>query len=154
MEKFTNKEEFIAWVKQNRKTPEQRNAELKEYWNTLKPFVTKNDIPQLPRVDEKEWKEFYVPKLIELGAIPKKDLVIGEYYIGDHRCTKIARWNGNTFDYWKWEFFPMEDECNHFEDDDGFALFVPIGIGTKEEFDKYGYDAWLIEKEKKKNENI
>jgi hypothetical protein len=43
----------------------------------------------------------------------------------------------------------MEDECNHFEDDNGFALFVPIGIGTKEEFDKYGYDAWLKEKEKK-----
>ncbi len=154
MEKFNDKEAFKTWVKQNTETKEERYARVKEYWKTRGPFKDKNDIPNLPRVDKKEWEEFYIPKLIELGAIPKKDLVVGEYYIGDHRCTKIARWNGNVFEYWKWEFFPMEDECNHFEDDDGFALFVPIGIGTKEEFDKYGYDAWLVEKEKKKNENI
>jgi hypothetical protein len=36
---------------------------------------------------------YYVPKLIGAGAIPKKDLVDGEYYIGDHRCTHIAKWN-------------------------------------------------------------
>jgi hypothetical protein len=154
MEKFDNKEAFKAWVKRNTETQEERDARIKNYWLTLKPFKDVKDIPTLPRVDEKEWKEFYVPKLIELGAIPKKDLVVGEYYIGDHRCTRIAKWNGNVFEYWKWEFFPMEDECNHFEDDDGFALFVPIGIGTKEDFDKRGYKAWLEEKEKKKNENI
>jgi hypothetical protein len=28
----------------------------------------------------------------------------------------------------------FEDKCNHFEDDDGFALFVPIGIGTEEKY--------------------
>jgi hypothetical protein len=28
----------------------------------------------------------------------------------------------------------FEDTCNHFEDDDGFALFVPIGIGTEEKY--------------------
>jgi len=154
MEKFDNKEAFKAWVKRNTETQEERDARIKNYWLTLQPFKDVKDIPTLPRVDEKEWKEFYVPKLIELGAIPKKDLVVGEYYIGDHRCTTIAKWNGNVFEYWKWEFFPMEDECNHFEDDDGFALFVPIGIGTKEDFDKRGYKAWLEEKEKKKNENI
>ena len=154
MEKFDNKEAFKAWVKRNTETQEERDARIKNYWLTLQPFKDVKDIPTLPRVDEKEWKEFYVPKLIELGAIPKKDLVVGEYYIGDHRCTRIAKWNGNVFEYWKWEFFPIEDECNHFEDDDGFALFVPIGIGTKEDFDKRGYNAWLEEKERKKNENI
>lgn len=152
MEKFKNKEELIAWVKQNKETPEQRRAKLKDYWTNLKPFKDIYDVPDLPKVDEKEWKEFYVPKLIDAGAIPKKDLIVGEYYIGRHRCTNIGKWNGKTFDYWKWEFFPLEDECNHFEDDDGFALFVPIGIGTKEDFDKRGYNAWL--KEKNKNENI
>jgi hypothetical protein len=146
-----NKTERLVLLKPHIKTPDQRNHELKMYWDNLKPFKTHNDVPQLPRVDEKEWKEFYVPKLIELGAIPKKDLVAGEYYIGDHRCTHIAKWNGNNFDYWKWEFFPIKDDCNHFEDDDGFALFVPIGIGTKEEFDKRGYDEWLkTRKEEKK----
>ena len=128
-----------------------REQHLKEVWDNLKPFKNRSDIPTLPVVDKNIWDEYYVPKLIGAGAIPKKDLVDGEYYIGDHRCTHIAKWNKklNVFEYWKWEFFPMNDECNHFEDDDGFALFVPIGIGTKEEFDKYGYDVWLKEKEKK-----
>jgi hypothetical protein len=144
-----NKEDFKTWVKLNTETKEDRAARMKEWWMTLKTFKTPQDVPTLPRVDEKEWNEFYVPKLIEAGAIPKKDLVIGEYYVGNHRCTQIGRWNGNVFEYWKWEFFPMEDECNHFEDDDGFALFVPIGIGTKEEFDKYNYENWKKEKDGK-----
>ena len=152
MAKFENKADLIAWVKQNTETKEERYARIKEYWRTRGPFKDHNDVPDLPRVDKKEGEEFYIPRIIELGGIPKKDLIVGEYYIGDHRCTKIGRWNGTAFEYWKWEFFPIEDECNHFEDDDGFALFVPICIGTKEEFDKRGYDAWL--KEKKKNENI
>jgi hypothetical protein len=128
-----------------------REQHLKEVWDNLKPFKNRSDIPTLPVVDKNIWDEYYVPKLIGAGAIPKKDLVDGEYYIGDHRCTHIAKWNKelNLFEYWKWEFFPMNDECNHFEDDDGFALFVPIGIGTKEEFDKYGYDAWIKERENK-----
>lgn len=129
-----------------------REQHLKEVWDNLKPFKNRSDIPTLPVVDKNIWDEYYVPKLIGAGAIPKKDLVDGEYYIGDHRCTHIAKWNKelNVFEYWKWEFFPMNDECNHFEDDDGFALFVPIEIGTKEEFDKYGYDVWLKEREKEK----
>jgi hypothetical protein len=149
METPKNKEDFKTWVKLNTETKEERAARIKEWWMTLKPFKDKYDVPTLPRVDKQEWEEFYVPKLIGAGAIPKKDLVVGEYYIGNHRCTGIARWNGNVFEYWKWEFFPMEDECNHFEDDDGFALFVPIGIGTKEEFDKYNYENWKKEKDGK-----
>lgn len=149
MEIPKNKEDFKTWVKLNTETKEERDARMKEWWMTLKPFKTPHDIPTLPKVDEKEWNKFYVPKLIEAGAIPKKDLVIGEYYVGNHRCTQIGKWNGKVFEYWKWEFFPMEDECNHFEDDDGFALFVPIGIGTKEEFDKYNYENWKKEKDGK-----
>lgn len=149
MEKFENKEDFKAWVKLNTETKEQRTARMKEWWMTLAPFKTPQDVPKLPVVDKKEWEEFYVPKLIQAGAIPKKDLIVGEYYVGTHRCTKIGKWNGNVFEYWKWEFFPMEDECNHFEDDDGFALFVPIGIGTKEEFDKANYENWEKERDGK-----
>ena len=149
MDKFKNKEDFKPLVKLNIETKEERDARIKEFWMTLKPFKDKYDVPTLPRVDKQEWEEFYVPKLIGAGAIPKKDLVVGEYYIGDHRCTGITRCNGNVFEYWKWEFFPMEDKCNHFEDDNGFALFVPIKIGTKEEFDKYNYENWKKEKDGK-----
>jgi hypothetical protein len=146
--------EQLEILKLNREI--EREKYLKEVWENLKPIKTRNDILTLPRVDEDAWRNYYVPKLIAAGAIPKKDLVDGEYYVGDHRCTGIAKWNQglNVFEYWKWKFFPMWDDCNHFEDDDGFALFVPIGIGKKEDFDKYGYDAWLKEKEQKKNEDI
>ena len=82
-------------------------------------------------------KNFYVPKLIGAGAIPKKDLVDGQYYAGDHRNATIARWdaNQNKFIYMrtKWNA-TFEDDCNHFEDDDGYALFVPIKTATEEEY--------------------
>lgn len=130
----------------------EREKYLREFWENLKPFKTIEDIPELPITDKDTWQNFYIPKLIAAGAIPKKDLVDGEYYIGRHRCTDIGKWNENEncFEYWKMKFFPIWDECNHFEDDDGFALFVPIGIGTKEEFDEYSYDNFV--KHNKKND--
>jgi hypothetical protein len=91
MDKFKNKEDFKNWVKSNIETKEERAVRIKEWWMTLKPFKDKYDVPTLPRVDKQEWEEFYVPKLIVAGAIPKKDLVVGEHYIGNHRCTGIAR---------------------------------------------------------------
>lgn len=30
----------------------------------------------------------------------------------------------------------MWDECNHFEDDNGFALFVPLRLATQEEVEE------------------
>lgn len=115
---------------------EERKRKIKEYWeNELPKFINPNDVPDLPKVDEQEWKEFYVPKLIELGAIPKKDLVEGQYYIGEHRRANVAKWNGKEFIYNREKFGNVfEDKCNHFEDDDGFALFVPIRVGTEEEY--------------------
>ena len=45
----------------------------KKYWNeTRSPFTEPYEVPPLPIVDKKEWEEFYVPILIERGAIPKK----------------------------------------------------------------------------------
>jgi len=115
---------------------EEREKRIKEYWNDLPKFETPNDVPELPTVDEKEWKEFYVPRLIKAGAIPKKDLVDGQVYIGNHRNTTVARWNQETnkFDHMRYKFGWLEDECNHFEDDDGFALFVPIRVGTEDDW--------------------
>ena len=121
------------------KAREERERQIKEYWeNDLPKFNEPHDVPQLPNVDEKEWREFYVPKLIKAGAIPKKDLIDGQIYIGDHRNTTIARWNAETnkFDHMRYKFGWWKAECNHFEDDDGFALFVPIRLGTQEEWDE------------------
>ena len=120
------------------KLKEERDKKLKEYWENLPKINNPKDVPQLPKVDEKEWKEFYVPKLINAGAIPKKDLIHGQIYIGEHRNTTIARWNADTnkFEHMRHKFGWIEDVCNHFEDDDGFALFVPIRLGTQEEWDE------------------
>lgn len=115
---------------------EERKKRIKEYWENLPKLVEPTDVPDLPRVDEKEWKEFYVPKLIEAGAIPKKDLINGQVYIGRHRNADVQRWNAekNKFDHMRYKFGWMEDECNHFEDDDGYALFVPIRLGTEDDW--------------------
>ena len=118
---------------------EERKKRIKEYWENLPKINTPMDVPELPQVDIQEWKEYYVPKLIEAGAIPKKDLVVGQIYIGEHRRARVAKWNGEQFVYNREKFGNVfEDKCNHFEDDDGFALFVPIRIGTEEEFNKNG----------------
>ena len=125
-EKLEFKLKMDAQLKQLK---EERELRIKEYWeNGLPYFNNPEDVPELPKVDEKEWKQYYVPKLIEKGAIPKKDLVDGQIYIGEHRRTTIAKWNQekNRFDYMRYKWGWFQDECNHFEDDDGFALFVPI----------------------------
>ena len=114
---------------------EERKKKVKEYWENLPKINTPRDVPDLPKVDIQEWKDYYVPKLIEAGAIGKKDLIEGQYYIGNHRRANVAKWNGKEFIYNREKFGNVfEDKCNHFEDDDGFALFVPIGIGTEEKY--------------------
>jgi hypothetical protein len=116
---------------------EERKKRIREYWEKELPmFNNPEDVPDLPQVDEREWKEFYVPKLIECGAIPKKDLIHNQVYIGNHRNTTVARWNidTNKFDHMRYKFGWREDVCNHFEDDDGFALFVPIKLGTEDDW--------------------
>ena len=113
---------------------EQQKAQFRK----IKPFVNAEDIPDLPKVDAKEWKEYFVPILIEKGAIPKVDLIDGEWYYGDHRRCNVAKWNekDNQFDYLRYKFGYFWDNCNHFEDDDGYALFVPIRKANKEEIEE------------------
>lgn len=133
-----DKEKMLAEMKAKREIDKaEREKRIREYWETLKPFTGVNDVPELPRVDNDQWINFYVPKLIKAGAIPKKDLVHGQYYAGDHRRATIAKWDAqqNKFIYNRTKFnMTFEDDCNHFEDDDGFALFVPIRIATQEEY--------------------
>lgn len=107
----------------------------KENFRNLKPFTNADDVPDLPRADKKEWQEFYVPILVKMGAIPKKDLVDGEWYYGNHRRCDFAKWDEkkNQFNYIRFKFGFFWDNCNHFEDDDGYALFVPLRLATQDE---------------------
>jgi hypothetical protein len=136
------KEEKIKKVKElMAKEKEEREKRIKEHWMNLPKFKKPEDVPAIPVVNKEEYKEFYIPKLIEAGGIPKKDLVDGQYYVGEHRRARIAKWDAakDVFVYWRYKFADIyEDRCNHFEDDDGYALFVPIGLATQEEFDKTG----------------
>ena len=117
----------------------ERERKRKEYWCNLPKFEKTHDVPTIPRVDEEEYRNFYVPKLIEAGAIPKKDLVDGQLYYGDYRNAEVGKWNAkeNVFDHWRYKFGFRKDTCNHFEDDDGFALFVPIRLANEEEIEEY-----------------
>lgn len=139
--KDMTKEEAKMWMEAEKiRLKNEREARRREYWNNLPKLEKVTDIPQLPYVeDPKEWKEFYVVKLIEAGAIPKGLLKDGGYYIGDHRNARIARWCAEKakFEYWRTKFNArFIDNCNHFEDDDGFALFVPIAEATQEQFER------------------
>jgi len=102
-----------------------------EYWKNLKPFNKESDIPTLP----KPLDDFYINKLIELGAIPKLKLKNGVWYYGNYRNSSFGKWNSDKqkFDIIRYKFCYMWDDCNHFEDDDGFALFVPLREATLEE---------------------
>ena len=132
--------EKTALVKANM---EKWQAEKKEavikYWNELKPIKTTADVPTIPRAEEKEYREFYVPRLIAAGAIPKADLVDGQFYYGEYRNANVGKWNAekNVFDHWRYKFGFRLDTCNHFEDDDGFALFVPIRLANEAEIEEY-----------------
>ena len=62
--------------------------------------------------------------------IPKSKLIVGQTYHGICRNTSKAVWKENgTFEYIRCKFedtFP--EEINHYEDDDGYDVFVPIKI--------------------------
>ena len=121
-----NKEDIQRIIDKEKKDREMR---IKRRWETLEPFETPDDVPDLPHTDPDTWRDYYVPKLIQAGAIPKKDLIVGQEYIGNHRQTTRAKWNGKEFVYTRQKFNAVfDDTCNHFEDDDGFALFVPIAL--------------------------
>jgi hypothetical protein len=81
--------------------------------------------------------DYYVPRLIKAGAIPKKDLHHNYVYLGEHRCCTRAKWNAdkNEFEYWRTKFNNVFiDTCHHFEDDNGYALFVPIRLHDDQDF--------------------
>jgi hypothetical protein len=133
-----NEKMALVKAKMEKEKAERKKAMIK-YWNELKPFEKPEDVPAIPHVDEKEYREFYVPKLIAAGAIPKADLVDNQFYYGEYRNANVGKWNAeeNVFEHWRYKFGFRLDTCNHFEDDNGFALFVPIRLANEAEIEEY-----------------
>lgn len=115
------------------KFKEQRDENIKNYWKELKPFQRAEDVPNLPKIDD-----FYKNRLIELGAIPKDKLEDGVWYYGNYRNSDLGKWDDKAqeFGHWRYKFGYRWDTCNHFEDDDGYALFVPLRVANQEELEQ------------------
>jgi hypothetical protein len=70
--------------------------------------------------------------------LSKAELKDGAYYFGGHRNGDTCRWNAedSKFYYWRDKFGSrFVETIRHPEDDDGFALFIPlkeIDYGTEE----------------------
>lgn len=107
----------------------ERYNEVLEYWKNRVPFTDEDDIPSIPIVKDDDYRRIIIPNIIRCGGIPKEKLVNGETYIGSCRNASEAVWNGEKFTYLRTKFGTTYTECiNHFEDDDGYDVFVPIRI--------------------------
>lgn len=59
--------------------------------------------------------------------IPRNKLIVDKKYKGYCRNTNEATWNGKEFVYDRYKFgSTFKDTINHYEDDDGYDLFIPI----------------------------
>ena len=134
------KEEYTTKIGKKKRL--KRCKEELRFWRRRPKFEDRADVPPLPRVNAKIWKYLIVPTLIEAGAIPMMELEDGAVYEGRHRVGKVARWDAEKkeFEYPYWEFNQKATmKCNHFEMDDGFALFVPLKKVAEKEVDLLTY---------------
>ena len=109
----------------------QREVERRTWWMKLEPFKEEHNVPALPSPLD----DFYIERLIELGAIEMKDLEHDQWYYGNYRNAVLGRWDNDkkVFHHLRYKFGYRWDTCNHFENDDRFALFVPLRIATDDE---------------------
>lgn len=116
------------------KEKEERYNNILEYWKNRKPFKDEDDIQSIPIVSKEDYENIIVPNIIRCGGIPKDKLIVGKTYIGDCRNASEAVWNGEKFTYMRTKFGnTYEEDINHFQDDDGYDLFVPIKIKEEKE---------------------
>lgn len=112
-----------------KKEKEERYNNVLNHWKERKPFRDEDDIPPIPIVLPKDYEEIIVPNIIRCGGIPKDKLIVGKTYIGDCRNATEAVWDGEKFTYMRTKFGSTYPETiNHFQDDDGYDLFVPLKI--------------------------
>lgn len=61
--------------------------------------------------------------------IPKNELIIDKEYFGNCRNSDKAIWKGDHFEYRRYKFGKYyTDKINHYEDDNGYDVFVPVEI--------------------------
>ena len=112
-----------------KKEKEERHNTVLNHWKERKPFRDEDDIPPIPIVLPKDYEEIIVPNIIRCGGIPKDKLIVGKTYIGDCRNAREAVWDGEKFTYMRTKFGSTYPETiNHFQEDDGYDLFVPLKI--------------------------
>ena len=124
------REEIIEKQKEllRQKKEDDRRRMIEGFIN-MKPFETVDDIPEVPIVDKKIYDTIIIPHLIRCGAIPKDRLVVGKTYIGDCRNAQEGVWDGEQFVIKRYKFGQyFDDTVDHFEDDRGYDVFVPIGV--------------------------
>ena len=112
------------------KLHDERENRVKKILQEMEPFKTVDDIHNIPKFrNPEDYKEYVIKNFIRCGAIPKKDLIIGQTYLGNCRNAYEAIWNGEYFTYDRYKFgILITDKINHFEDDDGYDLFVPLFV--------------------------
>ena len=93
--------------------------------------VDEDGVPfiNIPQCDNKEEELFVQEELIKHGAIPLDKLEVGKTYIGHCRNACEAVWMGDHFVYQRYKFgFTFPEKINHFQNDNGYDLFLPIKI--------------------------
>ena len=124
---MVSKEKLDSIKERLRKENEDRRKSVIDYFNSMKPFTSIDNIPDIPITDPGTYKSIIVPNLIRCGAIPKNKLKVNARYVGSCRNASEAVWNGEKFIYKRTKLgYTYDEEINHFEDDDGSDLFVPI----------------------------
>ena len=93
--------------------------------------VDEDGVPfiQIPQCENKEEELFVQEELIKHGAIPLDKLEVGKTYIGHCRNAHEAVWMGDHFVYQRYKFgFTFPEKINHFQNDNGYDLFLPIKL--------------------------
>ena len=97
-----------------------------DYYKNKNLKISDDFQPNIPVVPQEEYNTIIIPNLIEWGAIPKSQLIIGKTYKGYCRNADKAVWLGDIFEYDRDKFgIIFKERINHFEDDNGYDLFVP-----------------------------
>ena len=112
-------------------TPEERIAHrnkcMREHYENRGPFQVGDNDLQYPLVKDPEFQKWLENRFIELTAIPKDRLKKDTWYHGACRNADRAMWTGTNFEYDRYKFgMTFKDHVNHFQDDDGYDVFVPI----------------------------
>jgi len=117
-------EEIIA---KRDKVLAEREERFCRIWEGSRVLREPSDVPDIPVADTEEKKQYFISRLLSFGAVPKSELIINHTYLGKCRNATKAIWNGEVFIYQRTKFgMTYPEEINHFEDDDGYDVFVPI----------------------------